>query len=236
MKYSGGLVKKERELIFKLFLNHNKLKFNEIEKAIKIRSNMVSYHISQMQKEDLLEKRDEHYYLTPKGEKFIPIFPNIIGEEMSPLPVVLVALINENKILLIKRKKRPYQNYWSLIGGKMLWEETFEDASLRLIKEKANINSEFISINGIMHERVKGNEIIKHSFILFFTKLFTKELKFKESEHGILKWFDLKNLDKENTIPSDLWLIKNKLDSNIDTKNAYMNENQGQLTSFEIIQ
>ena len=235
MRYSGGLVKKEREQIFKLFLENDKLKFNKIEKALKIRSNMVSYHLEKMQEEGLVEKKGFYYYLTKKAERYLPIIPHIIGKELSPLPAVLVALVNNDKILLIKRRIRPYKDYWSLIGGKMLLEESFKEASKRLIKQKTGINAEFESINSVLHERVEGDEIIKHSFILFFTKMRTKEAKFKESEYGELKWFNISEVDKEKIIPSDLWLIKNKLNAKIDVKSAHMSENQGELESFEFI-
>ena len=87
-----------------------------------------------------------------------------------------------------------------------------------------------------MHERVEGEEIIKHSFILFFTKVLTDKLEFRESEHGELKWFDLKEIENQKVIPSDLWLIKNKIDSEIDVKSAYMDENKGELNSFRFIE
>ena len=65
--------------------------------------------------------------------------------------------------------------------------------------------------------------------------MIAKEKDFKESAHGKLKWFKIDELDKEKVIPSDLWLIKNKLDSKIDVKNAYMMENQGELSAFKIL-
>ncbi|MCK4670299.1 MAG: NUDIX domain-containing protein [Nanoarchaeota archaeon] len=234
MKYTGGLVKKEREKIFKLFLDKISLKFNEIEKAIKIRSNMVSYHLEKMQEEGLLEKRGEYYYLTKEAEKYIPIVSHLTGEKMSPLPVVLVALVNNGKILLIKRNKRPYQGYWAMIGGKMNLEESFEEASIRQIKEKTNIDASFVSVNNVLHERVEGDDMIKHSFILFFTKMQTDTFDFCRTELGELRWFDLSEIDKEKIIPSDLWLLKNKFDSKIDVKIARMKENQGELSSFEV--
>lgn len=234
MKYSGSLVKKERELIFKLFLDKNKLKFNEIEKAIKIRSNMISYHLERMQEEEIIEKIKNYYKLTKTSERYIPIFSNIIGEQLSPLPVLLVALMNKDKILLIKRNKRPYKDYWSLIGGKMLLEESFEQASLRLIKQKSSIDCKFKSINAVIHEVVEGEGIIKYSFILFFTKAITNESLFQEAEYGQLKWFNLNQLKKEKVIPSDYWLIKNKLNSKVDIENVNMKEDNGELTSFKI--
>lgn len=235
MKYSGGLVKKERELIFKLFIDKTRLKFNEIEKAIKIRSNMVSYHLEKMQEEGLIEKNEDSYQLTKEAEKYIPIVPHITGEKLSPLPVVLVALINkeDNKILLIKRNNRPYQNYWSLIGGKMLHEESFEETSKRLIQTKTRLDAEFISINSVLHERVE-DDIIKHSFILFFTKMGTEETELKFSRYGELRWFNIEDIDEEDIIPSDLWLIKNKLNETIDVRSAGMNDNKGSLNSFKV--
>jgi ADP-ribose pyrophosphatase YjhB (NUDIX family) len=234
MKYTGGLVKKERELIFKLFTEHTKLKFNEIEKALKIRSNMVSYHLEQMQKEGLLEKKDDYYYLTKEAEKYLPIVPHIIGEGLSPLPVVLIALMNGNKILLIKRSNRPYKGYWSMMGGKILLEESFEEASKRVVKKKSNLDADYISLNNVMHERVEGDDMIKHSFILFFTKMQTENTDFRKTDYGELQWFDLEEIDKLKIIPSDKWLIKNKLDSTIDVKEIDMKEKEGELNSFDI--
>jgi len=233
MKYSGSLVKKEREEIFKLFLEQDKLKFSEIEKSLKIRSNMVSYHIEKMQEEGLLEKKGMYYHLTKEAEKFLPIIPHIIGQEMSPLPVILVAIVKDNDILLIKRKRRPYKNYWSMIGGKMLMEESYEEASKRLVKEKTGLKCKFISTNAILHEKVIGEDIIKHSFILFFTKVETIGSELKESEYGELKWFPLDKL--KNVIHSDLWLIENKLNSNIEINEAIMQEDNGKLINFELI-
>jgi hypothetical protein len=65
--------------------------------------------------------------------------------------------------------------------------------------------------------------------------MLAKETDFKESAHGKLKWFKIDELGKEKVIPSDLWLIKNKLESKIDVKNAYMMENQGELSAFKIL-
>ena len=235
MKYSGGLVKKEREQIFKLFLENTKLKFNEIEKALKIRSNMVSYHLEKMQEEGLLKKEDDFYYLTKKAERYLPIIKQVIGEELGPVPVILVALINKDKILLIKRNKRPYQNYWSTIGGKMKMEENFEEASKRIIKEKTNLDADYNNMCSVLYERVEGEDIIKHSFIHFFIKMTAKDTDLKMSEHGELKWFKIKDLDKEKIIPSDLWLIKNKLNSNVEVVDSEMKENMGELSDFTVL-
>lgn len=230
MRYSGSLVKKERENIFRMFLENNRLKFNEIEKKLEIRSNMVSYHLDKMQEEGLLEKKGMYYYLTKEAERFLPIIPHIIGKEMSPLPVILVAVVKKGKILLVKRRRRPYKGYWSLIGGKMLIEESFSESSKRLVKEKTGLDADFESINAVLHEKVEGDEIVKHSFILFFTRVGLEKGEITESEHGKLKWFEVDKLEK--VIPSDEWLIKNKIDSKVNVDEAVMEEKEGKLISF----
>lgn len=235
MKYSGGLVKKEREQIFKLFAENTKLKFSEIEKAIKIRSNMVSYHLEKMQEEGLLEKKDDYYYLTKKAERYLPIIPHITGQELSPLPVILAAVLHKDKILLIKRHKRPYQNYWCLIGGKMRMEETFGAAAKRVVKEKSGLDTKYDGMAGVLYERVEGDDIVKHSFIHFFARMQADNKDFKQIESGALKWFRLKELKNEKVIPSDLWLIHNKLSSNIDVVDSEMKENQGELSEFRVL-
>lgn len=234
MRYSGSLVKKEREQIFSLFLDKTKLKFSDIEKALGIRSNALAYHLTTMQKEGILEKRGEHYHLTKTAERYLPIFSHITGQQMGPLPVILVACVDKDRILMIRRKKRPYKGYWTCIGGKMLLEESFEDASIRQIKQKAGLDATFESINAVLHERVEGDGIIKHSFILLFTKVKAKGRP-KESEHGAVKWFRLDKLDEKNVVPSDLWLIRNRLGKKLDVKSARMLEREGELSEFRLI-
>jgi len=231
------LSKKERSEIFKLFLKNHKLKFNEIEKSLKIRSNMVSYHLTSMVKDGLLVKKGEYYYLTSHAEKYIPIFSDIFGMDVGPIPVVLIAVICHKKILLVKRNKRPYKDYWSMIGGKILLHENLREASIRKVKEKTGLDSEFISLNNIMHERVEGDGDVKHSFILMFTKIHVDDVKFKESAAGELKWFDIASIDKhkDTIIPSDYWLIKHSLNKKMLIPQLYMHENEGIITNHKFL-
>ena len=231
-----SLNKKERAEIFRLFLENTKLKFNEIEKCLKIRSNMVSYHLTTMVKEGMLIKRGEYYLLTEHAEKYIPLFSEIFGLPVNPLPIVLVAVIHKDKILLVKRNKRPYKNYWSMIGGKLLLHEDIKDAAIRLVKEKTGLDSEFISLNNIMHERVEGSGIVKHSFILLFTNVAVKNIGFKETRAGELKWFKIMDLKSEKIIPSDYWLIKNSLNRKITLPRIYMHENEGVIESHRFLE
>ena len=236
MNHSGSLVKEEREQIFKLFLNETRLRFSEIEKRVGIRSNMIAYHLGILVEHGLIEKKGDYYQLTKNAEKYMPVFPYVTGSVVGVLPVVLAAIVNDDKILLIKRNKRPYKGYWGMIGGKMGLEESFKDAALRLVRDKTSLNVNYSSLNAVLHERVMDGGMIKHGFILFFTKVMMPEqspARFKESGHGRLKWFSIKGLGKEKVIPSDLWLIRNKLSCKAGVKEALMEDEDGELKSLK---
>ena len=92
--------------ILELFLYNNKLKFSEIEKSLKERSNKLAYHLKKLVKEGVIEKKGEHYKLSEAAEHLIPYLSN----KKAVLPVVLIALEKNKKIFLYKRKKRPYKD------------------------------------------------------------------------------------------------------------------------------
>ncbi|MDD4110337.1 MAG: NUDIX domain-containing protein [Clostridia bacterium] len=56
---------------------------------------------------------------------------------------VIVTLLtvenNKFKVLLIKRKKQPFQDHWCLLGGAVYNNETLDNAILREMKEKTQI-------------------------------------------------------------------------------------------------
>lgn len=233
MKYEKILGKKDREKIFKIFTENYSLKFNEIEKKLGLRSNKLAYYIKNLVKEGILEKKNEKYFLSKEAEKYIPFFSNRERGSLNPLPIVLVAAVHKNEVLLTKRKKRPYKDYWCMPGGKILSEETIQTAASRLLKEKTSIEMTNISINYIAHERVLNKSDIKHSFILFFTKAISKNKDFKSTTNEELKWFSISKLNKRNIVPSDYWLIKNKLKSKLNLKQFDMYERNGKLVKIK---
>ena len=227
--------KKEREEIFKLFLERKKLRFSSIQKKVNLRSNHLTYHLKIMVDNNILEKRNEYYSITDDAQKYIPLFANVIGDKFSPLPVVLVCLVRENRVLLIKRKNRPYKNYWGMIGGRILHDEVAEDSSLRLIEKKAGIvDCRFAKVCDVVDEKVYENNVLANSFILYFVRVDTDVEDFEDKGYGKLMWHDIDKLEELKIIPSDLWLIKNSLNNIIKNKKVVMESKEGILNNFKV--
>ena len=227
------LANKEREDIFKLFTTNTSFQFNEIEKATNIPSNKLSYHLNELLKQGLLEKDENVYKVTKSAQSLLPKLTQITGKEEGPLTVVISAITKDNKILLIQRKKRPYKGYWSLTGGKMKLSESIEEGALREAKEETGLDLEFKGVKGVVHERVKEDNVYKHGFVFFFTHIEAKNTDLTHTEEGQLEWFDLNNLENRQLIPSDKWMIENFLiNKKSGTHSVIMDEKDEKLISL----
>ncbi len=222
-----------RNKIFELFINKRRLRFSEIEKALGIKSNTLAYHLEGMVKEGIMTKDEDDYVLTVQGEGMMPFFAHATKKEVGVLPVVLAAIVNNDQILMLKRKKRPYQGYWALPGGKLHLPESIPECALREVKEETGLDCEFSHIASIIHERVKENNTYKHAFILFLTVLNPKSTQLKESDEGKLEWFPLKNLQPERIIPSDYHMIKDHIKAISNITCVIMEEKEEKIIKFE---
>ena len=179
--------------IINLFLYENALRFSEIEKLSKIKSNKMAYHLKSLVKKGVIEKNGNLYKLSDSKEYLIPY----LSKTKSVIPVVLVAIKNKKGIFLVERRKRPFKGKLGLPGGRLIMGETIKE-SVERIGKKFNVNCKFKKINSISMEFVKKNKNTVHSFLLIFATAETKEK------------IDFMNLEKNKRriISSDYKLIK----------------------------
>ncbi|MFZ5515679.1 MAG: NUDIX domain-containing protein [Candidatus Zhuqueibacterota bacterium] len=64
---------------------------------------------------------------------------------INPTPAVAVILVQDEKILLVKRKYEPRKDEWTLPAGFMEYNELAEQTALREAKEETNLD---IAIDG----------------------------------------------------------------------------------------
>jgi len=220
--------------IFELFLRSKRLRFSNIEKALSIKTNVLAYHLNSMIKEGMLLKDGDDYLLTTHGEKLLPFFAHITQQLTGGcLPVVLAAIVKNNKILLLKRKNRPYKGYWGMPGGKLHLEESIEECTVREVKEETGLDCTFSHIAAIVHERVKESDTYTHAFLLFFAVVKTKTDKIKESDEGKIEWFPLKSLQPGRIIPSNYQMIKNHLKEIAHINCVIIEEKEEKIIKFE---
>jgi len=187
------------EKILSAFLYNKKLKFSEIEKSVKTRSNKLAYHIKKLENQGILIKEKEFYSLSEFAQKIIPY----LSSKQSALPVILIAIKEKEKAFLIKRKKRPFLDKLSLPGGRLLVGEEISDSVKRIMKEKFSINAKLSKINSVSLEHTIKNKKKIHSFLLIFVTATTKDK------------INYLTLNKKEMITSDYELIKNNLNKEI---------------------
>lgn len=192
----------KKDDIFRQFLYTHRLRFSELEKLTSLRSNDLAYHLKKMVEDGLLDKDDQTYSLSSSAEKMIPYF----ADDASPLPAVLVDIRENNKVLLVKRLKRPYEGKWTMPGGRLNLGETFQEAAVRIVKEKTFLDVEFVSVLNVANERVYEKESIKHGFVLIHVSAKPlSEIKGNEN----VQWFNLSDLP-EDIIESDKYFLTTK--------------------------
>ena len=67
----------------------------------------------------------------------------------TPKLTVDGVILDDNKILLIKRKGEPFKGKWALPGGFVEYNEKVEDAVIREIKEETGVNTEIKELVGV---------------------------------------------------------------------------------------
>lgn len=218
---------KDRVAIFKILSENKKLNFNKIKEMVNIPSNNLSYQLNLMKEKDFIVNEDGKYSLSMNAQRLIPYFSQIFKKEVGVLPVVLGIVRNEDKILLIKRKKMPYKDYWGLFGGKQINGETIPETIEREVFEEAKIKTKLSKINGIVYERLMENNEFKHSFLFIITTLIPKGTNAKTQSEGEVKWFDFKEVAEgkfADVIPSDTEFIKKYSGKSMEIEHVVMNE------------
>jgi 8-oxo-dGTP diphosphatase len=151
------------------------------------------------------------------------------------LNISIAAVIKNNKILMIKRVKPPYKDFWGMPGGKIDFGEHPEQAALREIKEETNLDCEFEGFKGIASEIVHNNGNKVAHLLLYVCRLKPVHSNVEKTKEGNLKWFDLDEIQSKEIIPSDIEMIKEFIlkDNKTNIHKIKMIEDNGKYTVEE---
>lgn len=139
-------------------------------------------------------------------------------EKKSPIPVCIIGLRDENKILLVKRKREPYKGYWCLIGGTFVLGERIKDVVKREVMEETGYTvKDDIKINGMYTEILLNEKDEPFDHFVFIAAQANID-KTKERNEAVedtdiekFKWvsFPINEEEKKITIPSDVIMLSN---------------------------
>ena len=120
--------------------------------------------------------------LTQKGWINEPEYSHI--KKIMPLPCVDLLIMNNNKMLIMKRNNPPLQNDWFTPGSRVLLGENLEDAVKRTLKEETGMSAYKIEQIGAMSQIFDELQSITT-----FYKVYVKEQEIlMNSEHSDYKW------------------------------------------------
>jgi|SRR3989344_2895365 len=105
---------------------------------------------------------------------------------INPKSTVACILVKNYKILLAKRVKNPFKNYWCLPGGHVKLFEKIENAIKREIKEELNIKikPKLFTFDQEVYKNLKW-----HANVFFFVSKLNGHIKINKSELSNYKFF-----------------------------------------------
>lgn len=183
-------------------------------------SDHFSYHLRQLIKDKLVEKKGYRYLLTTKGKKYSGMLDtqNLKIEEQAKVSVVVVGVrtVNgEKEILVQKRLKHPYWGYHGLITGKIRRGETTEESANRELKEEAGLRGK-CEIASIMHKMDYScdGELLEDKFFFRYKVENPKGKLKKKFEEGEFFWVSVKNIKNLSKLFPDMVQIVNDVVNN----------------------
>jgi len=118
--------------------------------------------------------------------------------------IARAVIIQDNKILLCKRKDR---DYYFLPGGHIEFGERADEALAREIKEELGVETRAMSFIGTMENIFTENGERHHEFNVFFSVELAENRSESCEEHLCFAFANIANLARENILPAELKII-----------------------------
>lgn len=127
----------------------------------KVDTNLYSYHLKLLLKNNYIEKVDQGYTLTKKGVLYIDRVTTSTLDVRSQPKIITMLLVqnSEGDILLFRRRRQPYTDTWTLPYGKLHIDDgSLVDAAKREAYEKLHIDSNPIRHAGDCYIRIRSED------------------------------------------------------------------------------
>lgn len=132
-------------------------------------NNVFSYHLKKLLETGYIaQTKDAAYEPTRKARKLLSYVDESTRHTGAPtLLTMLLVKDTEGRILLLKRTRQPFPNWYGLPSGMVHFGERIEDAARRELAEKTGIRSSrplrFIGVLDFQYLQAESNDIFVHA-------------------------------------------------------------------------
>jgi len=126
------------------------------------------------------------------------------------LPVVLAAVWNQDRLLLIRRTRPPFSGLWGLLGGKVDYGEHLDEAVVREVAEESGVRARFGELCGVVTESLFDGRGLARHYLLLVCRLTAVTGRVGSSAEGEVRWFGRDALAglRHEMIPSDQLILQ----------------------------
>lgn len=207
----------QKEILGKL-LYAPSLNFSQLQPREKITSNLLAFHLQQLQRLDLISKKAAAYTLTDKGKEFANRSDSLHKEDLRQKNGVIMCCYRklsqkaEPEFLIYTRKKHPFFGSQGYPSGKIRYGETLAEAAQRELLEETNLQGIpqlFLIQHHLVYDQ-KDHRLLEDKF--FFFNYFdnpTGELHY--SDEGDFTWVKFSDFPKFVTKPFESLAVEQKI-------------------------
>lgn len=181
-------------------LTHEYARFRDLRPR-GIDTNLFSYHLKLLVKQDYVIKTEEGYTLGTKGLRYVDrVRSDDMRVRLQP-KIITMLLIQEGygKVLLQKRTKQPYINTWTLPSGKLhIDDESVVAAARREASEKLAYDPHKLRHVGDCYIRVRDEGAVESATLAHIVRFETDAILATDT----LQWVEPLDLGKLKLAPA----------------------------------
>lgn len=188
----------QKDIISKLAYN-SPLRFSELQPP-RIPNNTFSYHLKKLLELGYIESTKNGYIATRKALKTLHYSPD--KERRKAYPILLsVVYVTDNtgRVLLLKRRNKPFANWFGIPSGLIHSGETLDSAAKRELFEKTGISAlkplEYVGVLDFRYLEKDSDDLFVHgvAFVYKYKCVDPKEATLsEETKYGELDWSGLR--------------------------------------------
>ncbi len=187
----------QRDIIYNL-AQGLPLRFSELQPK-GVPNNAFSYHLKKLLESGYIVSTSMGYMATRKALKIVRYSEDQDRRHMTPSLITVVYVTNrDGKVLLLKRRNKPFAGWYGLPSGQIHLGEKLELAARRELFEKTGIHShkplDFVGVLDFRYLARKSSDLFVHAvaFVYKFGCVSPDEVILnQESKYGTLDWSGL---------------------------------------------